>query len=86
MFWDGDDSGLGIISRLDDDTSIDFALTDGPNLEIRDHPDDGCWLISTHETKGFLSKDPQVRVSTQLWECYQTIARHLLATPLSRTL
>jgi len=68
--WKGTDSGLGIIDRLNGDSSIEYALlqSNSPAIRIRAYPDHICWVIST-----------EWALSEELWNCYQMIARHLLA-------
>jgi len=68
--WKGKDSSLGLIDRLNRDTSIGYSLlqSKSPEITIRANPDYSCWVISTQEA-----------LSEELWNCYQMIARHLLA-------
>jgi hypothetical protein len=69
--WRGKDSGLGIIRRLDSDTSINQTIMMSDfELRIRSISDHKCWIIST-EFNDILSRE--------LWDCYQAIAQHLLA-------
>lgn len=68
--WEGDDSNLGIISRLNSDTSLKDPIMSGCDVTIWSHGDHGCWTI---ETK---TKEPP---SEELWNCYQAIAKHLLS-------
>jgi len=74
--WRGKDFGLGIVGRLDGDSSLRNTITQRNNdVEIRAYPDHECWLI----TESFSFQSPPTR---ELWDCYQTIARHLLAARL----
>ena len=66
--WEGRDFGLGILSRLTDDVSLAQPIIDSPDLEIRAYPEHGCYLLTTRWS----------RPSNRLWNCYQTIAGHLL--------
>ena len=70
MHWKGKDSGLGIIDRLKSDILIKHAIMKSYDVEIRAHGDHGLWTISTKTRKP---------LSEELWNCYQAIARHLLA-------
>ena len=63
--------GLRIIDRLKSDILIKHPLIkESYDVKIHASRDHGCWIIST-ETRGPVSED--------LWNCYQAIARHLLA-------
>ena len=69
MQWTGEDSGLGIIDRLNSDVSLKSPIMNtGGDVEIRAERPYGCWIIRT-------SLEP----SEELWHCYQAIAIHLLA-------
>lgn len=69
--WQGDDSGLGIISGMNDVASIKrMAHSD---LEIRAYPEHQCWILST-KTKNVPSRHS--------WSCYQAIAEVLVAVPI----
>lgn len=84
--WKGKDFGLGIVDRLSQDVSVASAIMDGainpflnvmwpravPRVEIRAYPYRSCWMLAT----------PTLAPSKQEWDCYQAIARHLLATPI----
>lgn len=70
FYWEGDDSGLGIIERLKSDAVIKYAIMVSLDVKIRAHWDHGCWIIST---------ETSVPPSEELWDCYQAIAQHLLA-------
>lgn len=68
--WKGKDSGSGIIRRLDSDISIKQAIMmSDSDLTIHANGDRRCWIIST-EFHDILSRE--------LWNCYQTIAKHLI--------
>ncbi len=75
LHWEGDDLGLELIGRLNGETSIKNPLLRSGELSIRAYGEYGCWIISTHLGK-------VVFPSAELWTCYQTIARHLLAAEL----
>ncbi len=76
--WKGRPSGLGIINRLNNDLSITTILMSVKKLRI--HTDDyrdviygnwyRCWVIETRT---------RMPPSMELWNCYQKIARYLLA-------
>ena len=68
--WEGKDSGLGIINRLNSDITLKNLIAKTKvNVKISawDYP--SYWIIST---------DPIPVGSEELWNCYQSIARHLL--------
>ena len=63
--------GLRIIDRLKSDILIKHSLIkESFDVKIYASRDYRCWIIST-KTRSPLSED--------LWDCYQAIARHLLA-------
>lgn len=68
--WKGKDSGLELISRLNNDVVVGNTLQANKHsgLTIRSHPTYGCWVISPSES----------RMNSEVWNCYQTIAHHLL--------
>ncbi len=68
--WEGKDSGLGVIGRLNSDISIKEPIMRSRDVKIRIHRHLRCWIIST--------KTWDVP-SPGLWNCYQAIAQHLLA-------
>jgi len=70
LHWKGEDSGLGLTERLNNDILIKKPVMDSRDVEIRSDPDNGCWIISTQTHRA---------PSAKLWYCYQAIARHLLA-------
>jgi len=70
LHWKGKDFGMGIIGRLNSDISIKHPIMRSRNVEISAHGDHRCWIMSTRTDKV---------VSEELWNCYQAIARHLLA-------
>ena len=75
--WKGVDSDLGIIRRLNDDVSLRQPLTGSGDLEIRAYPEHRCWVL-------IADPDDPIRVdpSSELWDSIETIAGHLLATPV----
>ena len=73
--WHGEDFGLGLLSRLNDDASLRGLimkrnLTKARVVGIQAYSSQGCWVISTD---GYFEK------SEELWTCCQVIAQHLLA-------
>ena len=72
--WKGDDFGLRVMDRLSSDRSISQPIMDSYGLEVRAHSGDGCWILTT----GVKKAPPR-----KLWDCYQAIAHHLLATPIA---
>ena len=70
MQWKGEDGGLGIIDRLNSDVSLKGPIMESRgDVEIRAYRPYGCWII----------RDKSYLPSGELWNCYQAIARHLLA-------
>ena len=70
VYWRGKDFGLGVLERLNDDTSLrkpELAL----QVKIRAYPEHGQWILAT------ATEDLP---SVEVWNCYQAIARHLLDT------
>lgn len=70
LHWKGKDSGLGIIDRPNGDILVRQQILRTQGVKICAHGEYRCWTISTWE------EDPP---SGHLWNCYQAIARHLLA-------
>jgi hypothetical protein len=68
--WEGEDFGLGIISRLNSDYELKHPIMNSRDVIIRAHGDRNCWILSTK------TRDAP---SQEIWSCYQAIARHLLA-------
>jgi hypothetical protein len=73
--WKGNDRRLGIVGRLQSDASLKKQLIDGrvDDLIIQADPKRRAWML---RRTGWQSP------SRELWSCYQTIARHLLETPV----
>ena len=69
LHWSGNDRGPGIIDRLNSDTSIKQPIMESRDVAIQSHNEHGCWIIST-KTREIPSRE--------LWNCYQSIAQHLL--------
>ena len=59
--WEGNDFGLGVISRLNSDTSIKHPIMESRDVTIHAHRVHRCWIISTE------TRDPP---SLELWICY----------------
>ncbi len=70
LHWKGNDSGLGIIERLKNDTVIKRPIMESRDVTIHAHGDHGCWTIETQ------TDNPPWG---EVWNCYQAIAKHLLA-------
>ncbi len=72
--WSGYDAELGLLSRLNSDASARQPVQVLGDLQISSHAEDACWLLT----------DPtgDQNPSSELWDLYQTLARHLLALPL----
>lgn len=73
LHWEGDLEGDSI-RRMNEDILLKEALIElKEDLEIGGYPDYQHWAIATK----WLSAD-RLRVSREQWDCYETIARHLL--------
>ena len=70
--WEGKDFGLGIAEHLSQNVLVPTAFSEG-SFEIRAYPDRGCWTLTVNEV---------LAPSKQEWDCYQSIASHLLGTTL----
>lgn len=68
--WEGTDFHREIISRLSMEYSIKSPIMKSGDVTIEIHGIRKCWTIST-----MTSRAP----SKELWDCYQTIAQHLLS-------
>jgi hypothetical protein len=81
FYWKGKDFGLGILDRLNDDTSLKDSLMKSPDVEIQvaDYFDDSdmdwhrCWVI-TEELRAWYKKTETMNYYHELWNCYQAIA------------
>ena len=67
--WEGWDSDLGIIGRLNRDDQLKQPIMESCDVTITAISDYSCWIMSTQ------TRDVP---SGELWNCYQTIACHLL--------
>ena len=72
MRWEGNDFGLGVIESLNGEIPLKRPIMETHDVEIRAYPEHGCWVLFTK---------PKKAPSRELWDCYQAIAQHLLATP-----
>ena len=77
--WKGRDSGLGVIDRLNSNTSMAHALiqSNSAQITIRAYPDYRLWVMSTVIDQIRLT--PYLKSLPHLWDLYQSIARHLLS-------
>ena len=75
LYWEGEDFGLGVISRLNNDHQLKKPIVEESwGVRIKAIGGYNCWIIST--PSGFpVPPCP----SEELWNCLHTIARHLLA-------
>ena len=73
--WKGKDEGLGIIGRLNSDTSLKRPIMISHDVYIQGYGTHRCWIISMPSDWSTRWDVP----SRDLWNCYQGIARHLLA-------
>jgi hypothetical protein len=72
--WKGDDFGSGIVARLNSDVFIKESVLSTADVAISAHGRYGCWTISSATF---------AVPSTEIWNCYQTIAQHLLESQSS---
>ena len=70
LYWRGKDFGLGIIDRLNSDTSTRRPMNIDHDVHVRTYGKHGLWIISFEE------REPP---SKDMWNWFQTIANHLLA-------
>ena len=70
LCWKGSDSDLGIVGRLNSDAQLKQPIMKSGDMRIEAVSKYNCWIIST-KNYPFLSRE--------LWDCYETIAEHLLA-------
>ena len=75
--WKGKDFSLGIIDYLNRDVSLPWPSI-GSGLEIGAYPAHSCWILTSVSSQRRGTFIP----SRQLWDCFQSIGRHLLATTL----
>jgi hypothetical protein len=89
--WRGDDLDLGILRRLDGDSSLAEPLVGRTfprrPLRIRAPEEGGLWTITVPggDTTAFYLDmfRPKLDLpSMDRWRCYRAIARHLLDTPI----
>ena len=73
--WKGKDAGLGIIGLLNSDTSLKRPIMVSRDVYIQGYGKHRCWIISMPSDWSTRWDVP----SRDLWNCYQGIARHLLA-------
>ena len=73
--WKGKDAGLGIIDRLNSDTSFKRPIMISHEVYVQGYGKHRCWIISMPSDCSTGWDVP----SRDLWNCYQGIARHLLA-------
>ena len=82
--WEGEDFGLGILSRLNSDVSLAQSIIASSNffdtngLKIRAYPKQGCYILSVPMSSAPFTERMVPVPSNRLWNCYQTIAGHLL--------
>ena len=97
--WKGNDSGLGIVHRLNSDRrtkaaimrnlGVFGAMPTRPNpISISAYAPRNVWLISTPYPWEIIYPSPQQsapvwpKLSKELWDAYQAIARKLLGTSI----
>ena len=74
--WKGKDCGSGLKGRLEGASSIRDLVTARDDHEIEAHPKHGCWTISVRTWNDWIPP------SKPAWTHYQTLAGHLLDTPI----
>jgi len=77
--WKGNDSGLGIVSRLNGDYQLKQPIMYSRDILIISIREYSCWILSTTHRRGLTSIGTRYVAFEELWNCYQAIARHLLA-------
>jgi hypothetical protein len=72
LVWQGEDSSLGILHRLNSDMPLKNTLmrTNVYDFTIINNNNPGCWIISVAYP---------IPPTEELWNCYQSIAEHLLS-------
>jgi len=76
--WNGEDAGVGLISRLNGDSVLKEAtISSRVNMTINSHANQVLWTISTNYDQ-FLSP-PTTIPSVVEWQSCQAIAHQLLA-------
>ena len=78
--WRGEDSGLGIVSRLNGAASIQNTIMRSDDLkyadlEIRGYPEHGCWILNQNQEHSIVPSRDQ-------WNCYREIAEVLLGATI----
>ena len=77
--WEGKDFGLRLIDRLSDDVSLNKPIiVCKDELEIAADSEHNCWIV----TVSTVYTRKQASPSKDMWDCYQSIASHLMGTPL----
>ena len=75
--WKGEDFDLGVVQHLSQNVLVTRAfleyLSKGFSLEIRAYPGWRCWTLTVEDV---------LSPSKQEWDSYQSIASHLLGTPM----
>ena len=82
--WEGDDSGLGIVQHLTQDVSVGSAIADGNSWGLISgvNPRDGVVEIRAYPDGWILTTKDALQPTRQEWDSYQSIASHLLGTPI----
>lgn len=76
--WKTDLEG-DLIQRINGDVTLKESLIKlNEDVTIRSFPNDGCWAIVSRRYHGWFGPQKQRAPSRAQWECYKTIARHLL--------
>jgi hypothetical protein len=72
LIWQGEDSSLGIIQRLNDDIPLKNAIirTNAYDFTVGAYNSLGCWVMSLAYP---------IPLTEESWNCYRSIAKHLLS-------
>lgn len=72
LVWRGEDSSLGILHRLNNDMPLKNTLMEANvyDFTIINYNNPSCWIISAAYS---------IPPTEELWNCYQSIAEHLLS-------
>lgn len=77
--WEGEDYGTGVVSRLNSDYQLKEPVMKSQDVTIQGIHKYGCWIISTCQYANLVKRTTLSAESAELWNCYQVIAKHLLA-------
>ncbi len=76
--WEADVEG-DLIRRINEDVSLKENLIKlNEDVTIRGFPEYSCWAIVSRQYQGGFGLHNQRAPSRAQWECYETLARHML--------